>query len=385
MSFIETLRKRKDFLDWEKQYGITVQDGIQDSESDGLSDEIEFLAGTNPLKIDSDGDGFSDSDEVLGYNTNPNDPADPGTLEKLGVRITGFIENQQVTDHQPFMKGAAPKNSEVEIVTRDLSGKEKILGKGAVSENSLYVFQIGEPLPDGPYQLTARTVEEGEKLVSSLISIAHALSQTQQQTLVSAPVNIRINSTFDVPVPDPKKLAGEPISSDDILKNVRIVIKDNQPVLVGKAGYNNEVIANWSSIVVLSALIADSTVGDFSIQPPKLLPPGPHDVYIQAVRPSDSALSKTVKISFNISEAGTVEPPAANLSSETSATQQQIETPLKPAAGEQAEPPAPFDFGKFIAQNYLAAVLLGIAAAVLLVVLVVRHFVKRGKNNLEGL
>jgi len=373
-----------------------VKDGMQDTDGDGLSDEVEFLAGTNPLKADSDGDGFSDSDEVLGYDTNPNDAADPGTLEKVGVRITGFLQNQDVADSHPFMKGAAPKNSEVEIVSTDSQGKEKILGKGTAAENGIFLFQLGDALPDGPYQLTARVIQQGGQLLSSLFFPAHAQTQSQQQSQMSTPVKVKINSASDVPIPKPRKLSSESITDNDILKGVRIVIKDYKPVLVGKVGYNSEVVANWSSIVVLSALIADTSVGDFSILSPKSLPPGLHDVYVQAIRGRDNALSQTIKVSFNITEAGAitnvetatvagpVETQAVSSSTQISTTQQPSETVLKPAAEQQpataagASPVGAWDLGQLLSQNYIA-VIIGILLILMMIALAVSHFINENK------
>jgi hypothetical protein len=48
--------------------------GVLDSDSDGLSDEYERLAGTDPLKQDTDGDGMNDRAEFLA-GTNPKDAA----------------------------------------------------------------------------------------------------------------------------------------------------------------------------------------------------------------------------------------------------------------------------------------------------------------------
>jgi len=47
---------------------------VVDSEGDGLSDTDEATYGTDPANPDSDGDGLGDADEVLVYGTNPLDP-----------------------------------------------------------------------------------------------------------------------------------------------------------------------------------------------------------------------------------------------------------------------------------------------------------------------
>ena len=45
-----------------------------DSDGDGMDDEYEQFRGTDPHNRDTDGDGFSDGDEVRIHKTDPCDP-----------------------------------------------------------------------------------------------------------------------------------------------------------------------------------------------------------------------------------------------------------------------------------------------------------------------
>ncbi len=278
---------------WEEKYNIAVPDGSQDSDSDGLADVLEYNYGTNPITIDSDADGYTDAEEILSLHTNPLDANDPGTIEALGVRITNFIEGQLVADPQPIVKGVAPAGAIVEVVLRNSFGHEKILGQSVTDENDIFIFQVPQPIRDGKYVVLAR-----------------ALLPERQLVLESPPVGITIDSTLNVAPPNPRKLSDQTITEDVLLKDLRVEIRDQKPVLVGKTEFGNKVNATWRSIVVSSALIADTTTGDFSIQAPGELEFGRHEVYVQAVRPSDGAMSRNLRISFNVSAGFGVTPGA---------------------------------------------------------------------------
>ncbi|MBW3017015.1 hypothetical protein KY316_01475, partial [Candidatus Woesearchaeota archaeon] len=64
--------------DWETQYGlnIDVDDSSVDFDNDGLTNLQEYRYGTDPTNPDTDGDGYSDYDEIFVYDTNPLDPDD---------------------------------------------------------------------------------------------------------------------------------------------------------------------------------------------------------------------------------------------------------------------------------------------------------------------
>lgn len=87
---------------------------MADRDSDGLSDQEEKQAGTNPNVVDTDGDGLSDYEEVKIYQTNPlkkdsdgdgqtdgaevkagTNPNGPGTLRDLPQAIQQLNNTNQ--------------------------------------------------------------------------------------------------------------------------------------------------------------------------------------------------------------------------------------------------------------------------------------------------
>jgi hypothetical protein len=270
---------------WEEKFGLVIDDGMQDTDGDGLSDKLEYRYGTNPLLADTDGDGLSDAEEILIYGTDPLDPNDPGPLGNIGVRITNFTQGQLVSDSTPMIKGVAPAGAEVRIILRNDYGHEKVLGSTYSQENSVFIFEVINPLRDGKYMVKAR-----------------ALLPEEKRVLDSPPVHIVIDSTLDVSAPKPKRLADASIDSDVVLKNLRVSIRNNKPVLIGETEYGNEVRATWASYILVSALIADAITGEFEIEAPGILELGDHDVYVTAIRLSDNAQSETIRIPFSVLE-----------------------------------------------------------------------------------
>jgi hypothetical protein len=64
-------------LDGEAFKGCDAVRTVPDQDGDGLLDVEEAALGTDPLNWDSDGDGFTDGDEVLLFGTDPLDALDP--------------------------------------------------------------------------------------------------------------------------------------------------------------------------------------------------------------------------------------------------------------------------------------------------------------------
>lgn len=268
---------------WEETFAITVIDGIQDTDGDGVSDKVEYQWGTNPTLVDTDNDGYSDAEEILDYGTNPLDSNDPGELENDTVVITNFSENQLVGDTTPFVKGRAPAGLDMKLLLRNDYGHEKVLGSTTADENNVFLFQTPVPLPSGRYILMARV-----------------LDPVRRDIVSSKPVHVVIDEELNVVSPAPRRLSNIAIPSDALLKNLRLQIRDNRPVLAGETDFGSVVTASWRSLVTSSILIADAASGEFEIAPPRSLEIGNHEVFVTATRKGDNAQSDTLRLQFKV-------------------------------------------------------------------------------------
>ena len=133
----------------------SVNEGMSDAEidcdGDGISNINEIAAGTNPLKIDTDEDGLSDSDENNLYGTNPllydtdEDGISDGSEVKMGLSPTNPA-TYGTSDSEYQVEQSILPDSEVfaEINTADSPYKLSLdLKTNKFAEDEVYVYQSG--------------------------------------------------------------------------------------------------------------------------------------------------------------------------------------------------------------------------------------------------
>ncbi len=119
---------------------------VVDSDSDGLSDDMEKRLGTNPLEADTDGDGYNDGEEVK-KNFNP---AGGGLLAKTIAPIEqAIIENKSLG--QPKAEGKIAEEFVVKAATNikgtNIATSTGYVFVGQAEANSIITLYIYSDLP----------------------------------------------------------------------------------------------------------------------------------------------------------------------------------------------------------------------------------------------
>jgi hypothetical protein len=269
--------------DWEFKYNIKPVDGTVDTDKDGLSDLLEFRYKTNPLNPDTDEDGLTDAEEVLLYGTDPLKPTD---LSELGVQIINIKDGGILTDKYPTIRGFGPKpDMEILIILKNEFGNELLLGKTKTDENNLFIFKSEIELQNGQFYLMAKGLD------------------TANSTVINSPLLfITLNSEFDIVVPKPEKLNQTLITDEILLQDLSVEVDDKKPVLYGRTGFENRVVATWQSVLGVSSIVADIAGGEFSIPSPEELPLGKHKVTVYSIQEDTRAISKDVVVNFDVVE-----------------------------------------------------------------------------------
>lgn len=92
------------FEDWAKINGIEVKDYDGDADGDGLPNFLEYIHGTDPKNKDTDGDKYSDKQEII----NGFDPDAPGEAKPL---VVVEIEKLKVNAPMIWTQSEAEKDS----------------------------------------------------------------------------------------------------------------------------------------------------------------------------------------------------------------------------------------------------------------------------------
>jgi hypothetical protein len=106
---------------WEQLHGLsdsTAADALGDLDGDGVSNQDEYLHHSNPLAVDSDGDGLTDQQEIVTYSTDPShaDTDRDGLLDDAEVLthhsdpLDADSDDDNYTDFDEVLYGGDPND-----------------------------------------------------------------------------------------------------------------------------------------------------------------------------------------------------------------------------------------------------------------------------------
>jgi len=162
------------YNEWAKRNGLNnTNNGLDnDSDKDGLPNYLEYVHGTDPLKADTDGDGYTDKQEIMkGYDPDAPGDAKPAveiTVSKINVAVPmvwsqSEAEEDMLKDleggvsHYP--KSAAPGQNGNMIISGHSSNY--VWAKGGYN----YIFRNLNNLENGDVIIMKTTQANGRVII----------------------------------------------------------------------------------------------------------------------------------------------------------------------------------------------------------------------------
>ncbi|MFN7161266.1 MAG: kelch repeat-containing protein [Candidatus Gracilibacteria bacterium] len=244
--------------------------GMRDTDSDGLSDQLELKIGTDPFKRDTDSDNFSDGEEYLEFGTNPLDPNSKPGLN--GIRITNLNNGTTTPDATPMITGFAKPGSTVVLYDLKPDGSREEIGTTKADERGRFIITPTKELAAGEH---------------ALASVIRGTDGKDED--LSAVKSVKIDPTLTVPVPEVRD----------------IKTPGKKPQVYGTTQYGTTVVAHFQSLVTSSTIVADTTTGDFIVGSATQLEEGPHKVTLYAILPN-GLRSAEVTVPFDIKAVDTL-------------------------------------------------------------------------------
>ncbi len=284
---IETIRQVA-----QKKYNQKIENVSQDTNGDGVTDEVEVVLGLNPKEKAATTDVFSAAEKKL-YGVD-NKKGNDSQLEKRCT--TSLTPGIKLASDGFSVLAACPRNKAYTLFAIDRNGKETALETKESSDNNKMIFAIDTAFEKGQYLFQVRPAN----LTSYFPALAAYASVLNNDgtNVVSAPVLVNVVPTVDVPQPVVQSIEGVEVAG---LSNISVTAGEDGKVRVsGVSDISTMVIGTFQSAVFTSAILADVTGGAFEVVSPRALTAGNHEVVIYATRPEESTQSKPVKLRFSL-------------------------------------------------------------------------------------
>lgn len=260
-----------------QKYQLDIQKNTQDSNRDGISDELAIELGLDPNKKEPalPEEQLSEADMKL-YNT---------TQELLDKKCTTNLYSGTRLSSKGFtVLAACPKNDQFTLSITDQDGREISLETRDSSNNHKIVFSIEHTFRTGTYVLQVRP-------------------KALPAEVASEPVLVYIVDDNDLNLTAPIVKKIENVEVAPHIRDIKISrTTDGRVHVTGIADAASVVMGTFSSAIFNSALLADTESGAFELVSPQPLGLGDHEIAIYATRPTDDSQSAPLRIRFSIVE-----------------------------------------------------------------------------------
>lgn len=291
-----------------KKYSTLSFDSGMDSDNDGLSDKTECYAFTNPLSADTDKDSCLDGEEVNQFSTDPLNGKDCSLEEALKTVSIMSPKNGWLLSELEVMGVVPDTISLVNLVAFPVVGDQPS-GKNIIELGSLKKFSPSSIKNQYFFRFTP-TVSLTNGKTYDLIAIGVLVNG---DVVNSRPVRFTLDAEGNVSTPKPTAI-GDVTINDLNLDNLSVRTDKNGTLRVdGNSEYGAQIFAVWESLVLASSVIADSSLGGFSIESPRTLnPEQKHRVTLYALKQEGGKQhrSRNAELNFYIQKPASVITPA---------------------------------------------------------------------------
>lgn len=277
----------------EKKFKQKITHSAQDTNRDGVSDEVEMVFGLNPAqKADAKAE-FSEAEKKI-YNV---EPAQVSKKCTMNVRYGDKLSSKGFT-----VLAACPKNKSFTLYAVDKKGNATALATKSASNNSKLVFAVDKKFKTGKYVFQIKPVKAKQKAFWPFNSLFANVANAQADSEVekSDPIIVDVVEDTDIEQPVVQKIENVEISQ---VRDIKIAAtSDGRIRVTGVTDLDTMVIGTFESAVFTSALLADVENGMFEVTSSQALEAGQHEVVIYATRLEDKVQSPPVRLSFSIIE-----------------------------------------------------------------------------------
>lgn len=333
-----------------KKYQKEIKENIEDSNGNGISDEVEVSLGVNPYER-AEKDVVAKS-EAKFYGAVP---------ETFGKKVTTGIYNGYKFSKNGFaILAACEAGKNYTLYFTDSSQRQRFLLTKRCSDNNKIVFDAGRTdlsqIRAGRYAMQVREARNQSRISPFFYGFADVsgADAPQDEETESRPVFVEIVDDAEIAQPVVRSIENIDVAG---LAQIEIFVEENKRIHVrGIADVGAVVVSTFESAIYTSAMMADASGGNFEVVSAEPLQFGEHNVVLYAMQPEKSVQSPPVKLRFSLVEAAQAASAETDLAAGTAAEEVQEQRPAPEEPADDKNLAQLFIFGGFGA----AAVLIGI-------------------------